>query len=131
MKKIIRKLKSKAGESLVESMAAILIFTLSSIALLSMISASADINRTAKVADQQFQKQMTVVEKAESTDAETGTRAETGYVTFMINKDPNNPVSIAEDKVYICQKQYNDSEEQDNNSALYAYYLDRSEGAQK
>ena len=122
MKKIIRKLKSKAGESLVESMAAILIFTLSSIALLSMISASADINRTAKVADQQFQKQMTVVEKAESTDAETGTRAETGYVTFMINKDPNNPVSIAEDKVYICQ-------EKDNDSALYAYYLDRSEDA--
>lgn len=118
MKKIIRKLKSKAGESLVESMAAILIFTLSSIALLSMISASADINRTAKVADQQFQEQMIVVEKAESTDAETG------YVTFMINKDPNNPVSIAEDKVYICQ-------EKGNNSALYAYYLDRSEDAQK
>ena len=124
MKKIILKLKSKAGESLVESMAAILIFTLSSIALLSMISASADINRTAKVADEQFQKQMTVVEKAESTDAETGTRAETGYVTFMINKDPNNPVSVAQDKVYICQ-------EKDNDSALYAYYLDRSEDAQK
>lgn len=124
MKKIILKLKSKAGESLVESMAAILIFTLSSIALLSMISASADINRTAKVADQQFQKQMTVVEKAESTDAETGYVAKTGYVTFMINKDPNNPVSIAEDKVYICQ-------EKGNNSALYAYYLDRSEDAQK
>ncbi len=122
MKIIIRKLKSKAGESLVESMAAILIFTLSSIALLSMISASADINRTAKVADEQFQKQMTVVEKAESTDAETGYVAKTGYVTFMINKDPNNPVSVAQDKVYICQ-------EKDNDSALYAYYLDRSEDA--
>ena len=119
MKKIIRRLKSKAGESLVESMAAILIFTLSSIALLSMISASADINRTAKVADQQFQKQMTVVEKAESTDAETGYVAKTGYVTFMVNDD-----TVAQDKVYICQ-------EKDNDSALYAYYLDRSEGAQK
>ncbi len=116
MKKIIRKLKSKAGESLVESMAAILIFTLSSIALLSMISASADINRTAKVADRQFQKQMTVVEKAESTDAETG------YVTFTVNDDTDHPV--AQDKVYICQ-------EKGNNSALYAYYLDRSEDAQK
>lgn len=120
MKKIIRRLKSKAGESLVESMAAILIFTLSSIALLSMISASADINRTAKVADEQFQKQMTVVEMAESTSED----AKTGYVTFMINKDPNNPVSVAQDKVYICQ-------EKGNNSALYAYYLDRSEDAQK
>lgn len=113
MKKIIRKLKSKAGESLVESMAAILIFTLSSIALLSMISASADINRTAKVADQQFQEQMTVVEKAESTDAETG------YVTFTVNDK-----TVAQDNVYICQ-------EKGNNSALYAYYLDRSEDAQK
>lgn len=122
MKKIIRKLKSKAGESLVESMAAILIFTLSSIALLSMISASADINRTAKVADQQFQEQMTVVEKAESTDAETGYVAKTGYVTFTVNDDTDHPV--AQDKVYICQ-------EKDNDSALYAYYLDRSEGAQK
>lgn len=122
MERLIRKLKSKAGESLVESMAAILIFTLSSIALLSMISASADINRTAKVADEQFQEQMVYVEKAERTDAETGTRAKTGYVTFKINKDPNNPVSVAEDKVYICQ-------ETGNNSALYAYYLDRSEDA--
>lgn len=113
MKKIIRKLKSKAGESLVESMAAILIFTLSSIALLSMISASADINRTAKVADEQFQEQMTVVEKAESTDAKAG------YVTFTVNDK-----TVAQDKVYICQKN-------DNNSALYAYYLDRSEDAPK
>ena len=64
MERLIRKLKSKAGESLVESMAAILIFTLSSIALLSMISASADINRTAKVADRQYQEQMACVEKA-------------------------------------------------------------------
>lgn len=120
MKKIIRKLKSKAGESLVESMAAILIFTLSSIALLSMISASADINRTAKVADQQFQEQMTVVEKAEVAGSTEG------HVTFKVNNK-----LVAEDKVYICQKQYNDSEKQDNNSALYAYYLDRSEDAQK
>ena len=76
MKKIIRKLKSKAGESLVESMAAILIFTLSSIALLSMISASADINRTAKVADEQFQKQK---EESEKNGTAKGSSSEKGY----------------------------------------------------
>lgn len=105
MKIIIRKLKSKAGESLVESMAAILIFTLSSIALLSMISASADINRTAKVADQQFQQQMAVVEKAEVTGSTEG------HVTFKLNDE-----YVAQDNVYICR-------EPENDSALYAYYL--------
>lgn len=114
MKKIIRKLKSKAGESLVESMAAILIFTLSSIALLSMISASADINRTAKVADQQFQEQMVYVEKAEVTGSTEG------QVRFKVNNEPDEKDNVY--KVYICQKQDN---------ALYAYYLDRSEDAQK
>ncbi|MDD5901996.1 MAG: hypothetical protein PUC58_01295 [Oscillospiraceae bacterium] len=115
MKNIIRKLKSKAGESLVESMAAILIFTLSSIALLSMISASADINRTAKVADEQFQQQMTVVEKAEITDAKKGT------ATFKVNEQ-----AVAQPDVYICQ-------EKDNENALYAYYLmpKTTEDAQK
>lgn len=105
MERIIGKLKSKAGESLVESMAAILIFTLSSIALLSMISASADINRTAKVADEQFQEQMVYVEKAEVTDSTDG------RVTFMVNDK-----TVAQDNVYICSQPENDS-------ALYAYYL--------
>lgn len=115
MELIIRKLKSKAGESLVESMAAILIFTLSSIALLSMISASADVNRTAKVADEQFQQQMLVVEKADS--KADGTKK--GKATFKVN-DTN----VAQPDVYICQ-------EKDNDGALYAYYLDKSEDAQK
>lgn len=105
MERLIRKLKSKAGESLVESMAAILIFTLSSIALLSMISASADINRTAKVADRQYQEQMVYVEKAEVTGSTEG------HVTFKVNNDP-----VAQDNVYICR-------EPNNDSALYAYYL--------
>lgn len=114
MELIIRKLKSKAGESLVESMAAILIFTLSSIALLSMISASADVNRTAKVADRQFQEQMVYVEKAEVAGSTEG------RVTFNLNNQP-----IAQDEVYICQK--------DNENALYAYYLmpEPTEDAQK
>lgn len=111
MELIIRKLKSKAGESLVESMAAILIFTLSSIALLSMISASADVNCTAKVADRQFQEQMVYVEKAEVAGSTEG------RVTFNLNNQP-----IAQDEVYICRQP-------DNENALYAYYLKPTEDA--
>ncbi len=113
MEHLIKKLKSKAGESLVESMAAILIFTLTSIALLSMISASADINRTAKVADEQFQQQMVVVEKAEA----QGDNSTPGRVTFTVNDK-----QIAQDEVYICR-------EKDNDSALYAYYKSTTEDA--
>lgn len=65
MNKLIKRLKSKAGETLVESMAAILIFTFASIIMLSMVSSAADINTAAKKADQEFYDQMVVVEKAE------------------------------------------------------------------
>ena len=48
MKHVMKRLKSKAGETLVESMAAILIFTFASIIMLSMVSYAADINTAAK-----------------------------------------------------------------------------------
>ena len=112
MRKIIKKLKGRAGETLVESIAAILVFTLSSIALLSMISAAADINRTAKTADKEYREQMVYVEKAEKTDSTSG------RVTFYYDNDP-----VAQDDVYICQ-------ESNNSDALYAYYLDSNPTAE-
>ena len=63
MKNILRKLKSKAGESLIESMAAILIFTMASIVMYSMVTTAADINRTAKEMDETNQQHMIAVEK--------------------------------------------------------------------
>jgi len=65
MNNFIKRLKSKAGETLVESMAAILIFTFASIIMLSMVSSAADINTAAKEADREFYEQMVTVEKAE------------------------------------------------------------------
>ena len=63
MKNILRKLKSKAGESLIESMAAILIFTMASIVMYSMVTTAADINRTAKEMDEANQQHLIAVEK--------------------------------------------------------------------
>ena len=63
MKAILRKLKSKAGESLIESLAAILIFTMASIVMYSMVTAAGDLNRTAKEMDEANQQHMVAVEK--------------------------------------------------------------------
>jgi len=65
MKSIMKRLKNKAGETLVESMAAILIFTFGSLILLGMVSAAADINTAAKEADKAHTEQMVTVEKGE------------------------------------------------------------------
>ena len=79
MKNILRKLKSKAGESLIESMAAILIFTMASIVMYSMVTTAADINRTAKEMDETNQQHMIAVEKG-LPDAKNGT----AIITFSL-----------------------------------------------
>ena len=63
MKNLFHKLRSKAGESLIESLAAILIFTMASIVMYSMVTTAADINRTAKIMDETNQQHMIAVEK--------------------------------------------------------------------
>ena len=72
MNRIIKKLRSRAGESLIESLAAIVIFTLASLVMYSMVTAAADINMTAKETDRAVQEQMVVAERAEA-DAASGT----------------------------------------------------------
>lgn len=63
MKTMLRKLKSKSGESLIESLAAILIFTMASIVMYSMVTTSADLNRITKEMDETNQQHMIAVEK--------------------------------------------------------------------
>lgn len=65
MNKILTRLKNKAGETLVESMAGILIFTFGSIIMLSMVTSAADINTATKEADQEYFSQMVQVELAQ------------------------------------------------------------------
>ena len=65
MKTILKKLKSKAGESLVETLAAILIFALASVIMYSMVTTAGKINATAKEMDAQNQAHLVAVEKGE------------------------------------------------------------------
>ena len=60
----MKKLKSKKGETLIESMASVLIFTLSSILLLTMISSANRMNEAAKRESEDYQEQLLYTEKA-------------------------------------------------------------------
>lgn len=89
MKKLFARLRGKAGETLIETLAAILIFTLSSIMLLSMISSASKINQAAKDADARNQTQMEYAEKgADAVDGTPGTvsfRLENGTLLATVN----------------------------------------------
>ena len=104
MKSIFHKLRSKAGESLVESLAAILIFTMASIVMFSLVSAAGDINRTAKQMDAENQAHMVAVEKGEP-EATNGT----AVITFTMGSK-----EIAKETVDI----YGGTD-----GSLYTYFL--------
>lgn len=78
MRAIVNRLRSKAGESLMESMVSILIFTFASIIMLTMISSAVTINQAAKDADQAYFEQMAAIE------AKGGT-VETGNIEFSFS----------------------------------------------
>ena len=88
MKNLMKKLRSRAGESLIEALAAILIFTLASQTMYSMVTAAAGINKTAKNADRALQEQLVVVERADDV-------TETGTVTMALGS--NDVISVTVD----------------------------------
>lgn len=104
MKKLFRKLKQKAGESLVETLCAILIFTLASVSMYSMVMSAAKINATAKEADQESQRQMAIAEKGLQDDGD-------GTVVMIVtdSKNVNHMITV---NVDICGE----------DGDLYAYY---------
>lgn len=104
MTAFFKKLKSKAGESLVESLCAILIFTMASIVLFSMVSAANDINGKAKEQDAKNQAHLVAVEKGEVKNGG-------GTVTFTLG---DSTVKIAEVDVDVYGGQ---------NDSLYAYFV--------
>ena len=109
MKAIAKKLRSKAGESLVESLAAVLIFTLASIGLFSMIQASNNINRTAREKDAFIQEQMISTEKAD-------TALDTGTAAFTIKKQDGNNAATENIDVEIFG---------DSTDGLFSYFTKR------
>lgn len=64
MKQFVKRLKSRSGETLIESLAAILIFTFASIGMLFMITSAMNINKMVEEADEKYYKDMRAVEMA-------------------------------------------------------------------
>ena len=109
MKSIFKKLKSADGESLIESLVAILVFTMASIVMYSMVSAAANINMTAKEMDEKNQHHMVAVEKG-SMDVRNGGAT----VTFTIDGTTFDTVNV---DIYGGKE-----------DSLFAYFIHNGEG---
>ena len=111
MKKILKKLKSRRGESLVEVLCAILIFTLSSVGMYTMVMTANDINTTAKEMDELHKTQMIVAEKAEGEGVQ-------GTITMTVKIAPTNSVTtIVDVRIFGAGV-----DENGVNGALYSYF---------
>ena len=107
MKRLIARLRKRSGETLVESMAAILVFTLSSLLLFSMVNAANRINLTTKQADLERQSQLSA--------AESGVSSQTSKVYLYIGSSESIQESFS---VHIAQKEQEDGAP----PALYSYF---------
>lgn len=83
MNMIFKKLCSRKGESLIESLAAILVVTMASIVMYSMVTSAADINTKAKNNDLAVQEQLAVAERGDDPDDD-------GTITMVIRVDGRN-----------------------------------------
>lgn len=64
---MIKQVKSRRGETLLETLCAIMVFTFASIILLSMITAANNINQRVRQAEERFDEQTEAVEKKTGT----------------------------------------------------------------
>lgn len=107
MNRIVKKLISRRGESLIESIAAILLFTMASVAFLSMVSASTNINQTVTEREAQYSAELNYAE--DPAHAASGTDIS---VEIIVGNDDAHPITVS--NVGIAQK---------NDGAIYAYYV--------
>ena len=101
----------KKGETLVEVLAAILIFTLSSIILYSMVTTASRVNMKALESDASIEKQMAIVEHAETSKG-------TGEVKMILKNMVINGSTVDKPLDPINVKVYCD----DSENSLYSYY---------
>lgn len=110
MKKMIQRLKASCGETLIETLAAILVFTLSSVILLSMSTTAADINRKNQQLAEQNETQLQYAEKGPDYSAP----AATATVSFtLVDKTGTTHELSRSTQVNI----YRESDD-----ALYSYF---------
>ncbi len=114
MKTILTRLKETRGETLVESMIAILIFTFASILFLTLVTSAANINIRVNEADESFQAQQLAVEQAPTESAQSA------QAVLFKDIDEDNACDDGE-KVAVATMQVVTSTEDD---ALYAYVLE-------
>ena len=104
MKKCFLRLRDARGETLVEALLSILIFTLSSILLFSMLASASNINHAARIADEERQSQLSIAE----TGTDSGTTADISIAYPDLNAE-----SIQTVTVNISRKE---------SGALYAFF---------
>lgn len=109
MKRILRKLKNRRGESLIESLVAILIFSLASVVMYSMVTTASDINIKARTADETHQAQLIVAEQGEGTGRRT-----TVSLTLVETPAGAEAQSVGSVDVEVYGGE---------NDSLYAYYV--------
>ena len=117
MKILLTRLKETRGETLIESMIAILIFTFASILFLTLVTSAANINTTVKEADESFQSQQLAVEQAPTESAQSA------QAVLFKDIDEDNAYDDGE-AVAVVTMQVVTSTEDD---ALYAYVLEGEE----
>ena len=105
MRQVCKRLKNKAGESLIESLIAILIFTFGSIIMLSMITSAMKVNEATKKADEKYFSDTLAVEKAVTPTVENQT------VSFCLIDHASGLSGGTSVQVY------------GNSDGLYAYYI--------
>lgn len=87
MKKLIKRLRCRKGESLLEALISILIFTMASLAMFAMFGSANDINATVRDYTKDVAAQMVKVEKAE------GTPVIGEMSVFIPRKSATDPIS--------------------------------------
>ena len=95
MKYIYIRLRSRCGETLVEAMISILVFTLSSVLLFSMITAATNINKATRDADAERQAQLSVAE-ADPVNGADGMNVSISFDALDDSHSTSIPVLIAQ-----------------------------------
>lgn len=107
VKAVFKKLNSRRGETLIESLVAILAFAISSVIMYTMVTTAADMNYTARESDQDFQDKVIIAEQAKG----MGTKA---TVTLTLTQSPASSQNQKMDDVTV--------QVYGNTGDLYAYY---------
>lgn len=108
MKQIVKRLRRSRGESLIESMAAILIVTLASVAFLTMVNTSARINNQTDAAEAEYTQEVEAAENSNNAAVHPGYQLKISFA-----ESGTSVMDIRVPNVGIAKK---------SDEAVYAYY---------